>query len=209
MRELGWGNGGCTAASKKSVIASVSTVKPAGIKVLVPILPLLWPEGGRNSLLTNVVNPVRTMPVSLYVELLFNTSFICQRTADSDWRGRMSSSDLARLQVDDIASFLLWRMRQQLLYMVRADKMALYLLRRKKVKRKGQHFFPLWVFFFLHRLPLEFLADPITHMKPNNEAILRNPTQARPIHGRQRLGDKELILWFIRPTTGNGFNDYV
>lgn len=56
---------------KESVIASVSTVNPQSLKSLVPILLLLWPEGWQDSLLTNVVvNPVRTMPVSLYVELL-------------------------------------------------------------------------------------------------------------------------------------------
>lgn len=65
--------------------------------------------------------------------------------------------------------------------MVRAEQMALYLLRRKKVKReKASISFRYESSLSAPTSKIE-LADPITYMKLNNEAILtRNPMQAVP-----------------------------
>ena len=165
---------------KESVIASVSTVKPAELKV--PSSNLTTALAGRVAGLIAYQRSGEpgSDDASFFVRGV--TSFTYARGPLILIDGvEMSSSDLARLQVDDIASFSIMKdAAATALYGARGANGVILVTTKEGKEGKASISFRYESSLSAPTSKIE-LADPITYMKLNNEAILtRNPMQAVP-----------------------------
>lgn len=165
---------------KESVLSSISTVKPGDLKV--PSSNLTTALAGRISGLISYQRSGEPGEDDASFFVRGVTSFSYARGPLILIDGvEMSSSDLARLQPDDIASFSIMKdAAATALYGARGGNGVIMVTTKEGREGKAQISFRYETSFSSPTKEIE-LADPVTYMQLNNEAVTsRNPLQAVP-----------------------------
>lgn len=165
---------------KESVISSISTVKPSELKV--PSSNLTTALAGRISGLISYQRSGEPGQDDASFFVRGVTSFSYARGPLILIDGvEMSSSDLARLQPDDIASFSIMKdAAATALYGARGANGVILVTTKEGREGKAQISFRFENSYSMPTKEIK-LADPITYMKLNNEAVItRNPMTSVP-----------------------------
>lgn len=165
---------------KESVISSISTVNTKELKV--PSSNLTTALAGRMSGLISYQRSGEPGEDDASFFVRGVTSFSYARGPLILIDGvEMSSSDLARLQPDDIASFSIMKdAAATALYGARGANGVILITTKEGVEGKTQISFRFEQSFSMPTKNIE-LADPITYMRLNNEAVTtRNPLTSVP-----------------------------
>lgn len=165
---------------KESVLASISTVNTKDLKV--PSSNLTTALAGRISGLISYQRSGEPGQDDASFFVRGVTSFTYARGPLILIDGvEMSSSDLARLQPDDIASFSIMKdAAATALYGARGANGVIMVTTKEGREGKAQISFRYETSFSMPTKEVD-LADPITYMKMNNEAVLtRNPMLSVP-----------------------------
>lgn len=165
---------------KESVLSSISTVKPSDLKI---------PSSNLTTALAGKISGLISYQRSGEPGEDDASFFVRGVTSFSYGRGplilidgvEMSSSDLARLQPDDIASFSIMKdAAATALYGARGANGVILVTTKEGREGKSQLSFRYETSFSSPTKDIE-LVDPITYMQLNNEAVLaRNPLTAVP-----------------------------
>lgn len=165
---------------KESVLASISTIKTDELKV--PSSNLTTALAGRISGLISYQRSGEPGEddASFFVRGVTSFSYAAGPLILIDGV-EMSSSDLARLQPDDIASFSIMKdAAATALYGARGANGVILVTTKEGTEGKAKISFRYETSFSMPTQEVK-LADPITYMKLNNEAVLaRNPLSAVP-----------------------------
>lgn len=165
---------------KESVLASITTIKPAELKV--PSSNLTTAFAGRMSGLISYQRSGEPGEDDASFFVRGVTSFTYARGPLILIDGvEMASSDLARMQPDDIASFSIMKdAAATALYGARGANGVIMVTTKEGREGKAQISFRYETSFSTPTREVD-LADPITYMKMNNEAVLtRNPMLSVP-----------------------------
>lgn len=165
---------------KESVLASITTVKPAELKV--PSSNLTTALAGRVSGLVAYQRSGEPGEDDASFFVRGVTSFTYAKGPLILIDGvEMSSTDLARLQPDDIASFSIMKdAAATALYGARGGNGVIMVTTKEGREGKASISFRYETSISSPTKKIE-LADPITYMKLNNEAVLtRDPMRATP-----------------------------
>ncbi|WP_297095007.1 TonB-dependent receptor [uncultured Draconibacterium sp.] len=165
---------------KESVLASISTIKTEDLKV--PSSNLTTALAGRISGLISYQRSGEPGQddASFFVRGVTSFSYASGPLILIDGV-EMSSSDLARLQPDDIASFSIMKdAAATALYGARGANGVILVTTKEGKEGKATISFRYETSFSMPTQEVD-LADPVTYMKMNNEAVLaRNPLSAVP-----------------------------
>lgn len=165
---------------KESVISSISTVKTSELKV--PSSNLTTALAGRISGLISYQRSGEPGEddASFFVRGVTSFSYAAGPLILIDGM-EMSSSDLARLQPDDIASFSIMKdAAATALYGARGANGVIMVTTKEGREGKAQISFRYETSFSMPTSRVE-TADPVTYMRLNNEAVTaRNPLMAIP-----------------------------
>ncbi|MEL7589473.1 MAG: TonB-dependent receptor [Prolixibacteraceae bacterium] len=165
---------------KESVLASITTITPAELKV--PSSNLTTAFAGRVSGLISYQRSGEPGEDDASFFVRGVTSFTYARGPLILIDGvEMASSDLARMQPDDIASFSIMKdAAATALYGARGANGVIMVTTKEGREGKAQISFRYETSFSMPTREVD-LADPITYMKMNNEAVLtRNPMLSVP-----------------------------
>lgn len=182
---------------KESVISSISTIKPAELKI--PSSNLTTALGGR---IAGVISYQRSGEpgkdnADFFVRGVTTFGYTAKPLILID-NVELSSSDLARLQPDDIASFSIMKdASATALYGARGANGVILVTTKEGKEGKAQLNIRFENSFSTPTRKVE-TVDPVTYMKMHNEAVLtRNPQAPRP------YSDAKI------EATGRGTNPYM